>query len=153
MAYEYTVSSVPALISHIHTVAADFTNKRLAEKGLVSSHGHILYLLAKNGRMTTGDIAAAVNRDKSTITALIRKLKNAGLIREDISAEDSRTKYISLTESGASYRDLTSAISRDLLTVCYRGFSDEEKQALLRLLKKMSANIEDVCRVSRETPL
>ena len=142
MAYEYTVSSVPALISHIHTIAADFTNRRLSEKGLVSSHGHILYLLAKNGRMTMGGIATAVNRDKSTITVLIRKLKDAGLIEEEVSPEDSRSKFISLTQAGAAYWDLTSAISRDLLDVCYRGFSDEEKETLLELLKKLSRNIE-----------
>ena len=141
---EYSISSVMALISRIHANAADFTNKRLSEKGnLVSSHGHILFLLSKNTSMSMSDIASAINRNKSTTTVLIRKLKDEGLIKEENSKDDARSKNISLTAKGKKYNELTAGISEDLLSVCYSGFSDAEKNTLLKLLIKLNENIEN----------
>ncbi len=141
---DYDLTSLPSLISHIHTVSADFTGRRLSEKGnFVSSHGYILYILSKRGRMKMGEIAEVVNRGKSTTTVLIKKLRDEGLIREESDENDSRMKYISLTAKGKKYNALTASISKELLETCYRGFSQAEKEELLRLLVKLCANIEE----------
>ena len=136
---EYTLDSIVSLISHIHTSSADFTNKRLSgttdECSLVSSHGFILYLLSKNGEMTMKDISERINRDKSTTTVLIRKLKEHGLIEEKRSENDSRVKHISLTSEGRAFNEATQHISDELLSVCYKGFSRGEQETLLGLLK------------------
>ncbi|MBQ4237478.1 MAG: hypothetical protein II716_11680, partial [Treponema sp.] len=58
------------------------------------------------------------------------------------SPDDNRIKLISLTDKGKKLNDTTSGISKSLLEVCYRGFSDEEKSTLLSLLLKMNANVE-----------
>lgn len=140
---DYDLTSVPSLISHIHTLSAEFTNSRLAEKGnFVSSHGFILYLLSQKGRMKMGEIARVINRNKSTTTVLIKKLREEGLIQEEPDESDSRMKYVSLTAKGKKYNTLTASISRQLLETCYRGFSQAEKEELLRLLIKLSENIE-----------
>ena len=98
---QYNISSVISLISHIHTETADFTNKRLAEKGkLISSHGFILFQLSEEEKLTMGEISKRINRDKSTTTVLIKKLKEQGLVQEEPSKDDSRIKYISLTKKG-----------------------------------------------------
>lgn len=140
---EYSVSSVLSLISHIHAASADFTNKMLSEKApFVSSHGFILFQLANSGPLTMGEIARRINRDKSTTTVLIRKLCDEGLVTSESGTKDSRTKYISLTEKGREYNSFTSSISRELLSVCYKNFSEKEKQTLLSLLLKMSENVD-----------
>jgi len=141
---KYSISSVISLISHLHTATADFTNKRLSEKGkLISSHGFILFLLSEEERLTMGEISKRINRDKSTTTALMKKLKEQELIIEEPSKEDSRVKYISLTKKGEEYNELTSQISKDLLSQCYKGFSTDEKKELLRLLEKMNDNLDN----------
>ena len=69
-------SSLVSLISNIHTAASDFLEEKLKEYGLpdmVSSHGFILYRLSLAERLTMGELAQLVNRDKSTVTVLIRK--------------------------------------------------------------------------------
>ncbi|MBQ5383645.1 MAG: MarR family transcriptional regulator [Treponema sp.] len=142
-ALEYTQDSVVSLISHIHTITADFTNRKLSEKGkFVSSHGFILYLLSIEKQLSKKEIAQKINRDKSTATVLIRRLIDEGLVEETSSPDDNRIKLISLTDKGKKLNDTTSGISKSLLEVCYRGFSDEEKSTLLSLLVKMSVNVE-----------
>lgn len=140
---EYSVQKVLSLISHIHSISAEFTNRRLAEKNLISSHGFILFQLAQNETMSMTQLAACINRDKSTTTVLVKKLLAEDLVKITTSSEDSRVRLISLTSKGKKYKDLTSSISEDLLTVCYKGFSKEEKQKLLSLLNKVNQNIED----------
>lgn len=140
---EYSVQKVLSLISHIHSVSAEFTNRRLAEKNLISSHGFILFQLAQNETMSMTQLAACINRDKSTTTVLVKKLLAEDLVKITTSSEDSRVRLISLTSKGKKYKDLTSSISEDLLAVCYKGFSKEEKQKLLSLLSKVNQNIED----------
>ena len=142
-ALEYTQDSVVSLISHLHTVTADFTNRRLPEKGkFVSSHGFILYLLSIEKQLSKKEIAQKINRDKSTATVLIRRLIDEGLVEETSSPDDNRIKLISLTDKGKKLNDTTSGISKSLLEVCYRGFTAEEKSTLLSLLVKMSVNVE-----------
>ena len=140
---EFTESTVVSLISHLHAITADFTNAKLADKNLVSSHGFILYLLSLNRTMTKTEIAKATNRDKSTTTVLIRKLIDEGLVQENSSKTDARTKIISLTAKGRSLNKLTSSISEHLLSVCYRNFTQKEKKQLLDLLLKMNSNVEN----------
>ena len=141
---DYSTELVLALISRIHTKSAEFTHSRLPqEKGLVSSHGFILFQLAEKEKLTMKDIASIINRDKSTTTVLIKKLLDKGLVKQESSSDDKRIKYITLTAKGKKLNTLTSSISKDLLKVCYKNFSEEEKQTLLSLLSKVSKNIED----------
>ena len=140
---EYTQDSVVSLISHLHTVTADFTNRRLSSNGkFVSSHGFILYLLSMEKELSKKEIAERINRDKSTATVLIRRLVDEGLVEEKPDGKDNRIKLISLTEKGRRLNRMTSGISRDLLEVCYRDFTEDEKSTLLRLLLKMNSNVE-----------
>ncbi len=140
----YTVDSVVSLISHIHSASADFLNRRLSKTdSFVSSHGFILFLLSENQKMTMGQIAEKINRDKSTTTVLIKKLLEKGLVKTENCSEDSRKKIIFLTEDGKKYNALTGGISRQLLEACYKDFTGEEKETLLKLLVKMSRNIEE----------
>lgn len=140
---EYAAGSIVSLISHIHASTAEFANRLLSrECSFVSSHGFILYQLSLNESLTMSQIARKINRRKSTATVLIRKLCEEGLVRIEHSSQDSRQKHISLTEKGKEYNSFTAGISRELLSVCYKGFSKNEKESLLALLLKMNENIE-----------
>ena len=144
---QYSIDSLISLISHIHTATADFTNRKLTclspqYTSITSSHGFILYLLSIEGSISKGELSKRINRDKSTTTVLIRKLIKEGLVKEETDKSDSRIKRISLTDKGISLNDITKSISKDLLKVCYKDFSEEEKLTLLKLLCKMNDNIE-----------
>lgn len=140
---EYNLDSIVSLISHIHTLTADFTNQRLSDSGkFVSSHGFILYLLSVEKVLSKKEIAERINRDKSTTTVLIRRLLNEGLVEEKSDDKDSRVKLISLTKKGQKLNELTGGISKELREVCLKDFSEKEKDTLLSLLLKMNKNVE-----------
>ena len=140
----YDVSSSLALISRIHSQAADFLQRRLSALGLpalASSHGFILYSLSQTEWFSLGALAKKINRDKSTTTVLVRKLADLALVRLERDSSDSRKKHVLLTEAGKRYNAATAQISRELLSTCYAGFSDAEQQDLLSFLIRLDRNI------------
>ncbi len=140
---EYDVSSTVSLVSHIHSLSADFLRSRLNQKGLPelsSSHGFILFLLSKEEDLTMGEIARRINRDKSTTTVLVRKLENNGLVETFSNKKDARSKLIKLTAKGMEYNKITSELSTELIQTFYKGFSTEEKSQLLSFLQRISEN-------------
>ena len=111
--------------------------------GIVTSHGDILAALFKYEELTMLEVAHLIRRDKSTVTALVNKLMNAGFIEKYQSETDRRVMCIRLTEKGRQLQPDFSAISDTLLTRIYRGFSEEEQQILIALLHRIQKNIKD----------
>ena len=134
-----------ARVSQIHTLTAEFLKKRLAQQGFddfASSHGYILYQLSVNPKITMKELAAKINRDKSTTTVLVRKLETAGLIKITVDQNDKRNKILSLTAKGSEYNQMTSSISQELLSTFYKGFSNEEKRVFSEFLDRIKKNFE-----------
>lgn len=139
----FDTSNVLTLISKIHSEAADYLQVKLKDLGLAklaSSHGNILYRLSLEDKITMSDLAKLVNRDKSTITVLVRKLEQNGFVEKITSTEDARVSYIRLSQKGKDFTKGTNEISRSLMETCYRNFSESEKESLLSLLLKVSGN-------------
>lgn len=142
---DFDVSSVLSLVSKIHSSSAEFLRGALSEFGLSelsNSHGNILFTLSKNGEsLCMGELSQRINRDKSTTTALVKKLEKSNLVRLERDKDDFRKRRVFLTEKGRLYNDATAKISAALLENAWRGFSADEKNTLVRLLLKMSENL------------
>jgi MarR family transcriptional regulator, organic hydroperoxide resistance regulator len=139
------ISSSMSLISRIHTDTAEFLTRRLSEQGLpnfASSHGFILFQLSLCSSLTMGELAERVNRDKSTLTVLVRKLELEGFVSTSPSPDDKRSRIIMLTEKGRTYNTVTSELSAELLTTFYTGFSENEKEQLCCYLERIQQNFE-----------
>ena len=140
---ERNINSSISLVSHIHGTTADFLTKELAAQGFddfATSHGNILFQLSLNTQMTMGELSRQINRDKSTTTVLVRKLMKEGYVEEKTSAEDKRSKLITLTAKGMQYEKVTSNISKQLLDTFYKGFTEEEKLQFLGYLERIHEN-------------
>ena len=124
------VNSSISLLSHIHTITADFIIEKLKERGypdFASSHGNILFQLSVNEKMTMGDLAQKINRDKSTTTVLVRKLENEGFITGEPDPADKRSRIIYLTKKGQKFNSTARELSKDLLDTFYKDFTEKEK--------------------------
>lgn len=114
--------------------------KELEEIGLGEldiSHGDILYQLYYTGDMNMNQLAHKINKDKSTITALVKKLMKLDLIKKEKSSNDRRLSTISLTEKGESFRNDFLSISRSVLDKMFGDFSRDEQYILIDLLDRL----------------
>lgn len=139
-------SLILSLISKIHAQSASFLKTELQVRGLpemVSSHGNILFQLSINEKMSMRELSEAIHRDKSTVTALVNKLKEQGYVERIPSESDSRVVYVRLTEKGRAYTVETGAISSLLNEKCFAGFSEDDKNALYAFLARISENFAE----------
>jgi DNA-binding MarR family transcriptional regulator len=129
-----------SIMSHKLRASYDFIRRRMAESGLSDldiSHGDILYLLYFRGPLSMTELAAGIGRDKSTVTALVKKMEALDLVRRDRNEDDARIAVVSLTAKGAGYRPSFMAISEEIRALLYRGFSESEKATLAALLSRL----------------
>ncbi len=131
-------------ISRTKKKMISFLEKKLSENALdelIPSHGNVLTALYENnGKLTMKRIAEITGKDKSTITPLVKKLLALGYITKIKDEKDKRITYIILTPEGNRIKDKYERISHELNKTAYKGFSQEEKEVFLRLLKKMNMN-------------
>ena len=142
----YDQNSIGSLISHIHSQSQNFLQKKLSALGLTklaTSHGNILFCLSRTKSLSLSELSQKINRDKSTTTALVKKLEQAGLVEEKKDPDDSRKKQIQLTPKGSQYNEKTNDLSNKLMQNCWKKFSEQEKNQLVSLLNRLSANLEE----------
>lgn len=136
--------AIIATIANIHNSANKLIVEELKKnnlEGLAPSHGDILIQLYQNeDGLTMNKITSSINKDKSTVTALINKLVKMELIEKFKNENDSRSTMIRLTKKGLDTKSSVNKISDKLLGITYNGFSDEEKEYLNNLLEKVKKN-------------
>jgi DNA-binding MarR family transcriptional regulator len=109
--------------------------------GLAPSHGDILILLFQSETVSMREIAKQIGRDKSTVTALIKKLINIGYVEKREDPNDSRVTLIKLTKEGLGLKQNFEEISETLLKKIYRNFSKTEKEMIIYGLEKIDGNL------------
>ncbi len=133
-----------SLVSRIRDKAGRIIMHELSGRhipGLAPSHGDILMLLFHSGSVSMREIAARIGRDKSTVTALVKKLIDFGYVQKEQDPNDSRVTLIRLTEAGRGLRKDFDEISDILLQRVYKGFSQQEKEVMVHGLERIHNNL------------
>jgi len=136
---------VIALIGDIRDRAHRFIQQELdarGMKGLAPSHGAILSALFRGREIGMAELADEIRRDKSTVTALVRKLEEHGYVTRRRDAHDGRVVHVALTRKGRAFQPAFREISEALLERTFRGFAGQEKEELIVHLTRILANWE-----------
>ncbi|AGF55151.1 MULTISPECIES: MarR family winged helix-turn-helix transcriptional regulator [Clostridium] len=132
-----------SLIAVVREKANRFIVQEMSTKemeGLAPSHGDILSALFEYSSLTMKDLAKKINKDKSTVTALVNKLLNLGYIERTRDIADSRIVYITLTEKGENLKGDFKEISDKLIERVYKDISKSEQEVLINILTKIYNN-------------
>ena len=73
---------------------------KLSEIGLTPGHLKVLMLLSSGEALPMGSLAQGLSCDASTMTWLVDRLEERGLVERKMSATDRRVKTVALTSSG-----------------------------------------------------
>ncbi|HNW28306.1 MAG TPA: MarR family transcriptional regulator [Spirochaetota bacterium] len=110
-------------------------------RGLAPSHGEILGSLLLHGEVQMTKLTEYIDKDKSTITALVNKLVRLGYVKKRKDTSDNRVTWIGLTDRGAALKPDIMEISRTLRKRAYENISDREKDTLAALLMKINSGM------------
>jgi DNA-binding MarR family transcriptional regulator len=137
-------SNIAHLIGNIREKISRYLSRELercAVKGLVASHGSILYHLFQEEQVSMKKLAEVVGRDKSTVTVLVDKLVNLGYVTKNNNGPDQRYSYVSLTKEGRGLEPAFREISDNLLATVFKDVSQEERREVVRILAKIDRNL------------
>lgn len=132
-----------SIIGKIKDAANQLIVKELVKRGhegLAPSHGEILSLLLFKGELTKTEIATSINRERSTVTTLIKKLEALDYIKSRVNEADARSTIVSLTEKGQLMKTDFIEISEMLYERQFKGMTKGQIESFRRGLLKMHEN-------------
>ena len=135
---------IVSLISKIRSKANRIIISELRDrdiKGLSPSHGDIMFFLFQSGSASMMELANKIDRDKSTITALVKKLVAMGYIETVKDKKDSRVTLVTLTKKGLQLKPDFDEISNILLEHTYGNCSSREKEVIVSGIEKLLRNM------------
>ena len=97
-----------------------------------------MLVLWEREQVTVKELGTALYLDSGTLTPLLKKLEEKGLVNRRRSALDERNLLVSLTPAGIAMQDQAKHIPTEMAKCC--NLSLEEARTLYRLLYKMLEN-------------
>lgn len=102
----------------------------------------VLDIIWNEGEMSQQSIADKMGKDKNSITKLVDALEVKGLVIRRKDDDDRRANLIMLTDSGLSIKSKTKQFGIAMLDRILDGISEDELNAFLGTLTKMSDNMK-----------
>jgi DNA-binding MarR family transcriptional regulator len=134
------------LISQVKQLQDRAFNKILKEEGIYEfngQQGRILFALWKNEKLSLIELSRKTSLAKTTLSAMVERMKNEGLLIVEGSKEDKRSLVIFLSDKTLSLEGKINRATKKISDIFYKDFSEEEANELDRLLGKVKENLID----------
>lgn len=121
------------------------TNNWLREKHITFVQFKALLLLSEQEKQTLSQLSDGLSRTRCTITGLVDRLEDKGLVRRKRSRKDRRLVYVSLTDKGrelaAELKEKVAPEISKLGEMIMGKLTDSEAVALYSALNKLNTGI------------
>ena len=115
------------------------------DKHLGPGTGHILSALYEKDGCVIKELAAKVRLSPSTLTGLLQRMDNSGLIKCRRDPQDGRALLISLTALGHSLKPRYNAMLKRMEAILQADIAEEDIETVKQVLSKVLENIEAGC--------
>jgi DNA-binding MarR family transcriptional regulator len=142
---------LPYLVNRVGTIIADqFGAQALAPHGLSIAMWRVMAALASAGALRQIDLADLTSIDASTLSRLVTRLVQLGIVSRTRSASNNREVAIKLSAKGEALMVRLIPIARDYEATAIAGLSAQELAVLKRCLRRVYENMKkNVARVER----
>lgn len=133
------------LISRIKQVGGRLFDRMLAEADVDAfngAQGRILYVLWQRDGLTISQISAQTSLANTTLTSMLDRMEQSGLIIRTPSPTDRRALIIRLTERARALQDDYDRISQQMNELYYLGFTEDEVRQLEGYLQRILDNLQ-----------
>ena len=134
------------LINQIQKISSRKFNELLKEKNIDEfngSQGVILYSLWNNKELTIKEIGKITVLAKTSLTSMLDRMEEKGLIRRKDNSEDKRSIKIMLTDKAKELEKDYNDISNKMSNIFYKNFSDKEINEIENYLERIISNLEE----------
>ena len=126
-------------IEEIELISHRYMEKRIKEENLpiLKNHIPLFYILPENGdKMLFNALAKSWGISKSSLSEMIVKYENIGLIKKCVCEADRRSVYISLLPDAVKIKRILQQIQKEFLDKIMIDFTECEKRTFESALDK-----------------
>ena len=134
------------LISQIKQVGGRVFDRILSDKNIDAfngAQGRILYILWQGDGVPISKLSKETGLAMNTLTSMLDHMEAAGLVRRDRGDHDRRKILIYLTAEAKALEQDYNAVTAEIESIYYKGFSSEEIDALEGYLRRVLTNVEE----------
>ena len=103
----------------------------------------VLHLLKKKGQFTNSQLVEALDIRPSSVSVMVKKLEESGLVERHDDPDDKRVSLISLTDKGTQLLDSAHDYKHEFADSLFDGLTEEEQEQLGGLLKKLNDSLQE----------
>ena len=133
------------MISRIHQLQGRTFEKLLRESGVDAFNGpqgRILYVLWEHETLTITEIGRLTSLAKTTLTSMLDRMEQAGLIMRVPDKKNRRQIFVTITEKAKGFKADYDRVSELMNVLFYQGFSFEQIEGFETTLRKIIDNLE-----------
>ncbi len=133
------------MISRIHQLQGRTFEKLLRESGVDAFNGpqgRILYVLWEHETLTITEIGRLTSLAKTTLTSMLDRMEQAGLILRIPDKKNRRQIFVTITEKAKGFKADYDRVSELMNVLFYQGFSFEQIEGFENTLRKIIDNLE-----------
>ncbi len=120
-------------------------NEAMPKREFTFSQGKVLWYLHKhdNESVTLKDVERFLDCSHATVSGLVSRLVEKGLVTLETNENDRRSKVLKLTEKELKNFRAMKEHRTQMEELLLQGFSEEERETLVALLKRVYQNVSD----------
>ena len=133
------------LISQIKQVQARIFQRLLQDSGVEEFNGpqgHILYVLWQKDEVPIVELSQKTGLAKNTLTAMLGRMEDAGLIERKAARSDKRQSLIVLTKKARDLQGKYDEVSQKMNEIFYKDFTQKEVVTIDGFLDRILLNLE-----------
>ena len=136
-------------IAQIRLIGGRVFEKLLADSGTDAFNGpqgKILDALWQQDGLSANEISQRTGLANSTLTSMLDRMENAGLVRRSRSTEDRRVVRVFLGPKAQVCREQYIAVSEKMTDIYFRGFTEREITSFEDALARVLENVREADR-------
>lgn len=119
--------------------ATEIHAKALArETGLTTSQFLVLLNISESGELTIGGIAKRVNLSQATVTSIVDRLAEAGLVARQRGDSDKRKVFVQLTEAGRELVERTPSALQERFAERFQQLEEWQQSMILTAVEQIA---------------
>ena len=113
---------------------------KLKDSGLTIGQPKVLDYLKDHDGTSQKDIARGCHIEPGTLTTLLNRMEEAGLVERRMMNGIRRSLYVFLTDKGKEQLELVTAAFAEMEAEAFRGLSETERKTFMDLFLRIYAN-------------
>ena len=116
---------------------------QLRDTGLTLGQPKVLEYLHAHDGAHQAEIARACHVEAATLTSLLNRMEERGLLERRTRPGDRRSYFIFLTPAGGALARRVEEAFRELEETAFRGVEEADRQRFLEMFRRISANLRE----------